>query len=79
MTNKTLITTAGFQQLKQDSKGTWEGIYNHVKATEYYSLSAKHHIEAVKQQEIGNYKKAYKSTVQAQGIAILAMTFKEEM
>lgn len=48
----------------------------HRKTAGYLVAAARHYLEAAKYEEAGDNKKAYESTTQAEGILLLALTFR---
>ncbi len=55
-----------------------KAIAYHKKTAAYLISAASHYLEAAKYQEMGDNKKAYESTIEAEGILLLALTFKQE-
>lgn len=52
------------------------GVEYHRKTAGYLVAAARHYLEAAKYEEAGDNKKAYESTTQAEGILLLALTFR---
>lgn len=55
-----------------------KAIAYHKKTAAYLMLAARHYLDAAKYLEMGDNKKAYESTIEAEGILLLALTFKQE-
>ena len=50
----------------------------HKKTAACLVTAARHYLAAAKHEEEGDNKKAYESTIQAEGILLLALTFKDK-
>jgi len=48
------------------------------KTAGYLVTAARHYLEAAKHEAAGDHKKAYESTIQAEGILLLALTFRDK-
>jgi len=76
---KVIIVSTKTEQTKNGVEKNKMGIEDHRKVAALYRLAAMHHLEAIREYESGNHEKVYKSTLQAQGIVLYAMNFREKL
>ncbi len=74
----TTINSNTDKRIENYSKELITDIDYHKKTAACLVTAARHYLQAARYEESGDRKRAYESTIQAEGILLLALTFREK-